>query len=339
MTINSDPQLNDADLELLSAYIDSRLDAGERAALERRLSQEPVLRGVLDELRATVALLHDLEPLRPPRSFTIAATAAAPRRFWAFPWPAISSALVALVCLLTFGYALIRSGGSSAPASAPAPAAMQEAAAPTAAPAAAGGAAQDSAMRQGSAAPTTAPAAAAAPMAAEAAATAAPAAEAPTAAPAAEAPITAIEAQPAPAAAAPTAAPAAEAPLASEAPVPTLAPTMVAASGATGPVATAPPATPELSTAADSAAPTAAAPPAVAALKGTPTTSQQPYTALVATSELSSPGTVALEQPPVAPTANSAPSGGSSNAWPIAGVVVLALLIAAGIGLALRRKA
>ena len=143
MTINSDPQLNDADLELLSAYIDRQLSDGERAALERRLSQEPVLRIVLDELRATVSLLHDLEPLRPPRSFTLAAPAAAPRRFWAFPWPAISSALVALVCLLTFGYVLIRSGSSSAPAaSMPAPAAMQEAAAPTAAAAAAGGAAR-----------------------------------------------------------------------------------------------------------------------------------------------------------------------------------------------------
>src|SRR3954453_8903895 len=98
MTIHSDPQLNDADLELLSAYIDRRLDAGDRAALERRLSQEPGLRSMLDELRATVALLHDLEPLRPPRSFTIAAPAAAPRRMWWLPWPAIGSALVALAC-------------------------------------------------------------------------------------------------------------------------------------------------------------------------------------------------------------------------------------------------
>jgi len=281
MTINSDPQLNDTDLELLSAYIDLRLGDSERAALERRLSQEPVLRGVLDELRATVALLHDLEPLKPPRSFTIAAPAAAPRRFWAYPWSAIGSALVALACLLTFSYALIRSSGSGSPAAAPAPAAMQEAAAPTAA--AAGGAAQDSTMRQGTAV------------------TAAPAAEAAPAAPAAAAP------------------------------------TMMAASGA-GAIATVPPATPAQPQAADSAAPPAAATPASAALKSTDATSQQPYNALVATSEISSPGTIALEQPPAAPAANSAPSGGSSNAWLIAGAVGLALLIAAGIGLALRRK-
>ncbi len=328
MTINSDPQLNDADLELLSAYIDRRLGDGERAALERRLNLEPALRGVLDDLRATVALLHDLEPLKPPRSFTIAAPAAAPRRIWSFPWPAIGSALVALVCLLTFGYALIRSSGGST-ASAPAPAALQEAAAPTAA--AAGGAAPNSAMRQGpaAAAPTAAPAAEA-PMAA-AAPTTVPAAPTPMAAQA-EAPTAA------PAAEASTAAPAAAAPLAAEAATPTPAPTMMAASGA-GAIATERPAAPTLPPAADSAAPTTVAAPAGAALKSTAAPPQQPYNALVATSEISSPGTVALEQPSVAPSANSAPSSGSSNAWLIAGAVVLALLIVAGVGLALRRKA
>jgi hypothetical protein len=312
MTINSDPQLNDADLELLSAYIDHQLDERERIALEQRLSQEPALRGVLGELRATVGLLHELEPLRPPRSFTIAAPAAAPRRFWWFPWQAIGSALVALVCLLTFSYALIRSSGgaSQAPAAAPAPAAM-EAAAPTQA-AVAGGAAPSSAMRQG--------------------VTAAPAAEAPTAAPA--------EMPAAPMAAADSAAPttAAAAPMAAEAALATPEPTVAAASGA-GPVATAQPAA-EAPAAAGSAAPTvaaAAAAPADAALKSTEGPVQQPYSALVATSEISSPGTVTLDQPPVAPTANSAPSGGSNNLW-LGGIVVLVLLVGAGIGLAIRRR-
>jgi hypothetical protein len=318
MTIHSNPQLNDADLELLSAYIDHQLGDGERAALERRLSQEPVLRGVLDELRATVGLLHDLEPLRPPRSFAIAAPATAPGRLWSFPWRAIASALVALVCLLTFSYALIRSSGSPNTASAPAPAAMQEATAPTAA--AAGGAPQDSAMRQTTGV-TAAPAAAA------------PAAAAPTAAPAAEAP-----AAPMAAAEAATAAPAAAAPMtAIEAPAATPAPTTLESGGAGAP-ATAQPAELE-PPAADSAAPTAAAAeaPASAALKGTAVPAQQPYNALVATSEISSPDTVMLDQPPIAPTANSAPSGGSSNLWLLVGIV--AVLIAVVIGLALRRKA
>jgi LPXTG-motif cell wall-anchored protein len=65
---------------------------------------------------------------------------------------------------------------------------------------------------------------------------------------------------------------------------------------------------------------------------------QQPYSALVATSEPSSSGTVALEQPPAAPAANSTPTGGSGNTWLIAGIVVLVLLIGAGIGVVLRRR-
>jgi hypothetical protein len=343
MTINSNSQLNDADLELLSAYIDSQLGDSERAALERRLAQEPVLRGVLDELRATVGLLHDLEPLRPPRSFMLVVPATAPRRFWRFQWPAIASALVALVCLLTFSYALIRSSGGGSTASAPAPAALQEATAPTAA--AAGAAAPDSAMRQ-SPAMTAAPAAAAptgapaeAPAAPMAAAEAATAAEEATAAPAAAAPTAAPaeESTAGPAAAAPTAAPAEEstaAPMtAAEASTPSPA---IMASGGAGAIATAQPAAE--APAADSAAPTTVAPPADMARTATSATALQPYTALVATAEISPPSTVTLEQPPIAPVANSAPSGGSRNLWLIAGVVVLALLIAAGIGLALRRK-
>ena len=113
----------------------------------------------------------------------------------------------------------------------------------------------------------------------------------------------------------------------------------VAAAAGAATIATEQPAAPAPPQAADSAAPTvAAARPAGAAPKSTAATAQQPYTALVATSEPSSPGTVALEQPPVAPTAASAPSGGSSNAWLIAGIAVLALLIAAGVGLALWRR-
>jgi hypothetical protein len=65
------PQLNDDDLELLSAYIDRQLTDDARAALERRLEREPALRLALDELRATVAALRALEPARPPRSFTL----------------------------------------------------------------------------------------------------------------------------------------------------------------------------------------------------------------------------------------------------------------------------
>src|SRR5262245_40668582 len=107
MTAHLDPQLNDADLELLSAYIDSQLASDERAILEQRLRDEPDLRAVLDELRATVGLLHELEPLKPPRSFTLDIPATRPRRAWVFPWAGVGSALVAMLCVAAFSFVLL----------------------------------------------------------------------------------------------------------------------------------------------------------------------------------------------------------------------------------------
>lgn len=69
--MTTQPQLSEHDLELLSAYIDGQLSADERRTVERRLDEEAELRQAYDELRATVQALRDLEPLRPPRSFTL----------------------------------------------------------------------------------------------------------------------------------------------------------------------------------------------------------------------------------------------------------------------------
>jgi hypothetical protein len=338
MTIHSDPQFNDTDLELLSAYIDRRLNDGERAALEQRLNGEPALRGALDELRVTVALLRDLEPLKPPRSFTIVAPAAAPRRAWQFPWAALGSGVVAMACLLVFSVVLIRGGMGGVGGSAPAAAPMQEAAAaPTAAPAAEAPAAGAAMQRQ--------------------AVTAAPA----------EAPIAAPADQPTAAAAMP----AAEAPAASEA-----APAAAAPTSTPAPAATAgPPAQPQVPSAADPGstsfepadAPTAAAPaqaggaadvqatvapvsekqtsaPASGAIEpsepldsayaiGTPGT----LSALITTPETTSPSTAQLDQPTPAPVANSAPVSVGSG-WLIAGAIALMVLAGAGVALALRRR-
>ena len=77
----------DADLELLSAYIDNELSIAERVGLEERLRAEPLLRVELAELRATTTLLRELEPVRPPRSFTLdPATAPRRMRFFPFAW-------------------------------------------------------------------------------------------------------------------------------------------------------------------------------------------------------------------------------------------------------------
>ncbi len=62
-----DPQL----LELLSAYLDGRLEGAERTALEARLNNEENLRRQLVELRSVRDSLRALPLLTPPRSFAL----------------------------------------------------------------------------------------------------------------------------------------------------------------------------------------------------------------------------------------------------------------------------
>ncbi len=61
----------DHDLELLSAYLDGELSNRERISLEQRLNRDPDLRTALDELRNTIAMVHDLPRLKAPRNFTL----------------------------------------------------------------------------------------------------------------------------------------------------------------------------------------------------------------------------------------------------------------------------
>jgi anti-sigma factor RsiW len=150
MTQSSNLQLNDADLELLSAYIDSQLANDERAALEERLRREPALRAALDELRATVVLLHELEPLKPPRSFTLDPQIYQPRRTSLFARLNLGSALTAVVlaflCLAVFTIRGLLPTSNTASVSAPMAAATAAGGAQafiaeaTAAPASGGGA-------------------------------------------------------------------------------------------------------------------------------------------------------------------------------------------------------
>ena len=128
------PQLNDRDLELISAYIDGQLSAEERREVERRLDNEADLRLAYEELRATVQVLRDLEPVRPPRSFTLDPANVALQRPPAtrLGWGRLLqvAGVFAAVLVAAIGtLSVIGSLGGSAPASAP------MAAAPTAAPA------------------------------------------------------------------------------------------------------------------------------------------------------------------------------------------------------------
>lgn len=298
MTTHPDRQPNEYDIELLSAYIDQQLSDAERAALEVRLEREPALRAQLDDLRATVGLLRDLAPVRPPRSFTLDAATVAPRRIWSFPWMQLGSALVAATLLVVFGFVLTRELGRNSPATAP----------------------------MAASAPTAAPAAEKAPAAARQAveATAAPAAAAPMLAPA-NTPVAAAEPTSAPAAdsAAPAqatpevslvAAPPAE-PTASPAPTDDLAQYNSAPAAGSAPQAEAPQPTPPPPGAAGIAAATPGAP--------------------IATSGSSSPGTTTLEQP-TAPPAPAPAASSPGGVWLALGALLV--ILALGAWLRLRRR-
>jgi anti-sigma factor RsiW len=63
--------MNQRDLELLSSYLDGQLKPSDSARLERRLSSDPDLRSVLDDLRAARGLLRQLPMRKAPRNFTL----------------------------------------------------------------------------------------------------------------------------------------------------------------------------------------------------------------------------------------------------------------------------
>ncbi len=128
--------------ELLSAYLDDQLNAGERARLEAQLKTDPALQAELEALRHTVALVRDLPPVPIPRNFILPPTMAArprpapsarPRRAlrakpqdkaWAAPFltAATSVASLLFVIVLAGDLLLSRVGRLAfAPASAPLP--------------------------------------------------------------------------------------------------------------------------------------------------------------------------------------------------------------------------
>jgi len=112
--------------ELLSAYLDGQLSAGERARVDARLAADPALRAELDALRRTVALVRELPPVPVPRNF-ILPQAVAPRprperparfrRTWAAPLLTAATAVVSLMFVVVLaGGLLFPVIGSVAPA-------------------------------------------------------------------------------------------------------------------------------------------------------------------------------------------------------------------------------
>ncbi len=91
--------------ELLSAYLDGELSAGERARLEARLATDPALRAELEALRRTVALVRDLPTVPVPRNFILPRTMAARAR--PRPVPTARSRLSRMAPFLTAATAVV----------------------------------------------------------------------------------------------------------------------------------------------------------------------------------------------------------------------------------------
>lgn len=136
--MSADPNLNERDFELLSAYLDGELIDSERLALEIRLDAEPELRRELNELRQTVQMIRQMPTIKAPRDFTLAHPDASsadrasmtPRR----PLPLVLrpafstfSAAAAVLLVVLGGYWLSLSGRLSLPT----PSRLEVAQAPT----------------------------------------------------------------------------------------------------------------------------------------------------------------------------------------------------------------
>lgn len=94
------------DDELLSAYIDNRLTASERAQLDARLAAEPALRAELDGLRQVVRAVRAMPRKPAPRGFALDPQRYAPRQTFLtriYPTLRLANAAVALVFVVVLG--------------------------------------------------------------------------------------------------------------------------------------------------------------------------------------------------------------------------------------------
>ncbi|MFD3164387.1 anti-sigma factor family protein [Herpetosiphon sp. NSE202] len=93
--------------ELLSAALDGQLSAAEQAQLDQQLEHDPGLAVEFAELRSMQALLQDLPPVRPPRSFTLDPALHAPKRsLWLSGWTRWVTVVGVFALMLTVGLQL-----------------------------------------------------------------------------------------------------------------------------------------------------------------------------------------------------------------------------------------
>jgi hypothetical protein len=117
----------DRDIELISAYIDSRLSPAETSKVKARLQSEPQLNQLLRDLTYTRKLLRALPKKRAPRNFTLSAEyAPAPRRaIWLQPALSIVSMAAAATLIVLFASSYLLGGGRTMATKAPAPQAAE----------------------------------------------------------------------------------------------------------------------------------------------------------------------------------------------------------------------
>jgi anti-sigma factor RsiW len=106
------------DLELLSSYLDGQLKPSESARLEARISSDPDLRAVLDDLRSARGLLRRLPMRKAPRNFTLTPKMVGknpplPRSYPAFRFV---TALASLMLFFTLGVNFVAPQLAQAPA-------------------------------------------------------------------------------------------------------------------------------------------------------------------------------------------------------------------------------
>lgn len=87
--------------EMLSAYMDGRLDIQERIRLEQHLQTCQHCQNELDSFRATVDLLHQVPQVSPSRSFRVAQAEPAPR-WTALPVLRLATAAAVVLLVLAF---------------------------------------------------------------------------------------------------------------------------------------------------------------------------------------------------------------------------------------------
>ncbi len=92
------------DVEQLSAYLDGKLSRADSTRLASRLQTDPSLRGVMDDLSQTRALLRKLPARRAPRAFTLTPKMAGvkPPLPRAYPTLRFATALATLLLVITF---------------------------------------------------------------------------------------------------------------------------------------------------------------------------------------------------------------------------------------------